>query len=302
MGRKMLNKLHSRKGASLTFALLAFLVCAVISAVLLASASAAAGRASGLAEMDQRYYAVTSAAQLFCDTLDGQSFTIVRSYSETTNPGKTYMLSLDGGLDIFQGTAEPTRMSKDYVNSITSTLPGATDTPSLVSIKDFSSGSKAPTLLTKAALFYVYQNDAPTESQMEHAWLTPGPNSNYPDPAKGNNTWETMDVTVTGLNNMAVKATMTLHVDETDPITAEYGTGAITIEFKNAIGDPFTVVTILSASIQDDSATPVKDTSEGLTSIHWSGTETYTIRTDTTETYTKTTTITWIVADVKKVS
>ena len=70
MGRKMLNKLRSRKGASITFALLAFLVCAVISAVLLASASASAGRLSGLVKSDQRYYAVTSAAQLFCDSLD----------------------------------------------------------------------------------------------------------------------------------------------------------------------------------------------------------------------------------------
>ena len=62
MGRTALDKLRSRKGASLTFALLAFLVCAVISAVLLASASASAGRLSNLAESDQRYYAVTSAA------------------------------------------------------------------------------------------------------------------------------------------------------------------------------------------------------------------------------------------------
>ena len=69
MGGNVLKKLRSSKGASLTFALLAFLVCAVISAVLLASASAAAGRLSGLAEADQRYYAVTSAAQLFCDEL-----------------------------------------------------------------------------------------------------------------------------------------------------------------------------------------------------------------------------------------
>jgi len=69
MGRTVLKKLNSSKGASITFALLAFLVCAVISAVLLASASAAAGRLSGLAAADRRYYAVTSAVQLFSDSL-----------------------------------------------------------------------------------------------------------------------------------------------------------------------------------------------------------------------------------------
>ena len=82
MGRKMLNKLRSRKGASLTFALLAFLVCAVISAVLLAAGMASSGRLSVLAEADQRYYAVTSAAQLFCDSLqaEDQAFTLRRVY------------------------------------------------------------------------------------------------------------------------------------------------------------------------------------------------------------------------------
>lgn len=302
MGRKMLNKLRSRKGASITFALLAFLVCAVISAVLLASASASAGRLSGLVKSDQRYYAVTSAAQLFCDSLDGQSFTIVRSYSETTDPGNTYQLATDGGPDVWRGPAESTGITRGYVNNITITLPDSTDTPAPVAIEGFASATKTATLLTKAALFYVYQNDAPTDSQMKQAWQNPGPNNNYPDPAKGNNTWETMDVTVTGLTDMAVKATMTLHVVATDPITKEYGPGAITLEFKNASGDPFALMAILTASIQDDSAMPVKETSYGQTSIHWSGTDTYTIRTDTTETYTKTTTITWTVADVKKVS
>ncbi len=79
MGKTVWKKLRSRKGASLTFALLAFLVCAVISAVLLASAMATSGRMSKLAETDRRYYAVTSAARLFCDALDGQSFKIERT-------------------------------------------------------------------------------------------------------------------------------------------------------------------------------------------------------------------------------
>lgn len=91
MGRMISKKLRSSKGASLTFALLAFLVCAVISAVLLASASAATGRLSNLAETDQRYYAVTSAAQLFCDELNGQEFTIERKHTNYDVKFRGYM-------------------------------------------------------------------------------------------------------------------------------------------------------------------------------------------------------------------
>ncbi len=83
MGGNVLKKLRSSKGASLTFALLAFLVCAVISAVLLASASAAAGRLSGLAESDKRYYAVNSAVQLFCGDLKEEPFVIEQTHKHT---------------------------------------------------------------------------------------------------------------------------------------------------------------------------------------------------------------------------
>ena len=75
---RILQKLRSRKGASITFALLLFLVCAVLSSVMIAAATAAAGRMSGLAENDRRYYGVTSAAGLMKDLIDGRSVTITR--------------------------------------------------------------------------------------------------------------------------------------------------------------------------------------------------------------------------------
>lgn len=67
MKNKILNKLRSKDGASITFALLLFLVCAVLCSVILAAATAAAGRLSKLPEADQRYYAVASAAKLLRD-------------------------------------------------------------------------------------------------------------------------------------------------------------------------------------------------------------------------------------------
>ena len=63
----LLKKLRSQKGASLSYALLLFLVCAVLCSVILVAATAASGRMAKVAETDQRYYAVTSAAELLRD-------------------------------------------------------------------------------------------------------------------------------------------------------------------------------------------------------------------------------------------
>lgn len=77
MGNRMRRKLRSDCGASMLLALLLFLVCAVAGSVILASGTAAAGRVSELAEMDQRYYAVVSAAEALRSQISkGISFTV----------------------------------------------------------------------------------------------------------------------------------------------------------------------------------------------------------------------------------
>ena len=67
---KLKQKLKSQTGASITFALLLFLVCAVVGSAVLVAGTAAAGRMSKVAEMDQRYYAVNSAARLLVDLME----------------------------------------------------------------------------------------------------------------------------------------------------------------------------------------------------------------------------------------
>ena len=73
-----MNKLRSTSGASITFALLLFLVCTILCSVIITAATAASGRMSKIAESDQRYYAVTSAAELLKDILDEKSVSVVR--------------------------------------------------------------------------------------------------------------------------------------------------------------------------------------------------------------------------------
>ena len=77
------NKIRSRTGASISFALLIFLVCAVISSIVIVAASAASGRLSTVREMDQRYYAATSAAEALRDAFDGKSVTLEYSTSDS---------------------------------------------------------------------------------------------------------------------------------------------------------------------------------------------------------------------------
>jgi hypothetical protein len=75
---KTMGKLRSRRGASLLAALFVFLVCSVIGIVVVTAATAAAGRASKLAENDQRYFSVASAAELLTQELSGKPVTIQR--------------------------------------------------------------------------------------------------------------------------------------------------------------------------------------------------------------------------------
>lgn len=77
------KKLRSDSGASITFALLLFLVCAALSAVVLVAATTAAGRLKNLAASDSNYYSVMSAAEYINDQMDGQAV------SELTVNGNT---------------------------------------------------------------------------------------------------------------------------------------------------------------------------------------------------------------------
>ena len=90
--RTIKAKLRSRRGASITFALLLFLVCAIISGVVIVAASTVGGRMSGLRETDQRYYGATEAARklqkIFVEeTLPTQNGPVVVNYRKE---GTTY--------------------------------------------------------------------------------------------------------------------------------------------------------------------------------------------------------------------
>ena len=104
--KEIRKKLRSERGASITYALLLFLVCAVVGAVVLVAATSASGRLSGLAETDQRYYSVTSAAELIRDLYDGaQAVAVSEKITKTITPYKE-----DGsGMDPVEDSSEVNR-------------------------------------------------------------------------------------------------------------------------------------------------------------------------------------------------
>ena len=85
-----MKKLKSQNGASISFALLLFLVCATAGAVVLAAGTAAAGRLSQMVNMDKRYYSASSAAALLAKEIEGKVVTIERSLVETVVETTTY--------------------------------------------------------------------------------------------------------------------------------------------------------------------------------------------------------------------
>ena len=88
----MKNKIKSQRGASITFALLLFLVCAMVSSVVIVAATTAGGRMSNLPDIDQRYYAVSSAAELLGKALNEQVVTVIKNRTRTIK----YTYNADG--------------------------------------------------------------------------------------------------------------------------------------------------------------------------------------------------------------
>ena len=68
---RLKHKLASERGASLSMALMLFLVCSVVASIALTASTASVGRLSRLEDAEKSYYHVTSAASVVWDILQG---------------------------------------------------------------------------------------------------------------------------------------------------------------------------------------------------------------------------------------
>lgn len=83
------RKLNSQSGASIVIALVFFLVCLTVGAVVLTAATANAGRVTRIQKEQQAYFAVRSAAELLRDELAGESFTAKQDVWDSSSDAPT---------------------------------------------------------------------------------------------------------------------------------------------------------------------------------------------------------------------
>jgi hypothetical protein len=152
------RKFRSQHGASLSMALMLFLVCTTVASIVLAAGSAAAGRISQIKQMEKSYCNVTSAAELFWDELNrnhsGAEVHIVRACNKLND---SLVPSADTGYSFtVDGEANPTtlfqKIACDLVFGTSTTLTGNTY-PSYGSVVKSSlqgeNGTLGPILLSQ---------------------------------------------------------------------------------------------------------------------------------------------------------
>ncbi len=256
-----IGKASSQTGASITFALLLFLVCAVVGSVVLVSGTSAAGRLSKIAEYDQRYYAVTSTAQLLADKLDNYTVTVVQKSEETIEKTAVYTYDSEGVV-----TSRTMTVSSDTV-AYSSDIEGSDGR---------ASASLGQSILRDAALYLIFDPDVTYNFASQAAY-----ESNYP--ALSADKQITLNIThaaPSGISAdaLAVDAVMTIHPG-----------GDINIKLSNASGsanEKYELTMSLKPDIKrdfsnDSTVTRPDDDSE-----------------TTVNTSTKTTVIKWTVKDI----
>ena len=279
----ILKKIRSRKGASITFALLAFLVCAVVGSVVLTAALASSGRASELAESDRRYYAVTSAAQLFQDSLDGQEFRVDRVNEYSSEKQTKYFTDETKDPQVLGEDLNP---SNTY--SVKILVDGAAE-PAVTVTKD----TKKISLLTEAALCYVIGDDIQADTYDPEL---PAQLGAIFASSVGNSAGWSMILDSADYPSLKVVVDAEMSED-----------GTIVFTFKNAdvTGDPFRVTMTMLAGVRDNSTAPnvaVSDVASVQKDEAHTDPEYYIETVRTTTTTTKSTWIKWTVSDVKKVN
>ena len=259
------QKFRSTNGASITFALLLFLVCAVVGSVVLVSGTSAAGRLSKIAEYDQRYYAVTSTAQLLADKLDNYTVTVVQKSEETIEKTAVYTYDSEGVVTsrVMTETSNTTKYESKIKDDKTN-------------IYDDVSLSFEQSLLGDAAVYLIFDPDETYNFASQAAY-----ESNYP--ALSADKQITLNIThaaPSGISAdaLAVDAVMTIHPG-----------GDINIKLSNASGsanEKYELTMSLKPDIKrdfsnDSTVTRPDDDSE-----------------TTVNTSTKTTVIKWTVKDI----
>ena len=305
------RKLRSRRGASITYALLIFLVCTVVGSVVLAAGAAAAGRLSKVAEMDQRYYSVTSAADLLAKKLNGKTVTITRTREETSATTVSYKLvdkhdnTVTPPIVLYTYTEQyPTTPVPEVTANYTTTIYDGTNNYAVDDISDVIVASDKTESNTGASIKNPSTKTFLTECALDLMYLNDESRSNA-------NTKGAMDCSF----QMSAKKTGSFALEHTDSptgvaaddlnIDGKYTLmpdGTLILTLSNA--DPggsenvYSLEMILSPDIEEikkkSSTGPTVTSASPVTGYEWAE------QTTTTETTTVTSKITWKIKSITK--
>lgn len=249
-----LSKLSTRRGASLSVALLFFLFCAVIGSVVLTAGTAASGRFSTLASNSRDSESVLSAASVVRDTLDGASVVITREKTTAWERLRTYTVDDEGGVS----KGDPRREDLDEPPTYAASLNGGTV-------------SRSHGLLPDTALDIVFGPGCITFAN-EAAFTHTESDAGYP---------------VTRTFTVTPKVDGTLQADETVSVTAVLTADRrMTLTFRGSGGDAYVMAFTLAVRREEDATS-----ADRLVDSYTTGSETRYTKHDvyeTTETLTTT--------------
>ena len=193
---KLLKKLHSQRGEPMLMALLLFLVGVMVSAVILAAAISAESDAKAAREEQQAYLTVSSAAELFRDSIQsgsgGYREIVTKTYSGTQLQGtKTEKQNASGPFSEIFNNVIPTLLKSPstYQKPFTLSMDGLEDVTMELSIQPKQGDNDQFTL---TAVFYNDpEGDHPCRMTVRFTGTTTVENTDWADDYTGNHYYAT---------------------------------------------------------------------------------------------------------------
>ena len=193
---KLLKKLHSQRGETMLMALLLFLVGVMVSAVILAAAISAESDAKAAREEQQAYLTVSSAAELFRDSIQsgsgGYREIVTKTNSGTQLQGtKTEKQNASGPFSEIFNNVIPTLLKSPstYQKPFTLSMDGLEDVTMELSIQPKQGDNDQFTL---TAVFYNDpEGDHPCRMTVRFTGTTTVENTDWADDYTGNHYYAT---------------------------------------------------------------------------------------------------------------
>ena len=301
MKRKIHSVLRSRTGASITFALLLFLVCAVVGALVLTAGSAAAGRISNLAQSDQRYYSVTSAADLLAEELSEKTVTITRERVITTEASTSYKVNLGGSSVVSKDGDTVENSSVEYTTTLngSNTVENSCAPYPIPADVSYEGGTlTAESFLDTIAVNLLFNNNVcNTDEAMNQAMKNGAEQSGTLRLIHAGSSGEDSTVGLVDPISMSVECDYVVQPDGTIILTLTNITTDEDGNYTKKSGETYTLRMKLSPNINETETESAETLSTDRTYTDSGFTET--VKTKTT--LTKTSVVTWTVSGVEKV-